>query len=262
MSLRRYVQSWIVLGVVLCFASGDAVAQSSEEASGQGTGKAGLATREVSGEATHLKSGQPAYRVKARVTWAARWPTRFAAQYIDPQGRVLMTRQAAHHADRFVPDERIEHPLSGKMSQTTRLARGVRLTYREKTGAPTRSVEVTPPRPYVSGAGLAPYLSSQLSGLADGQTLRFAVLAPSRLDWYRFRAQKSDAHSVRPGQLLVAVDTDSVVLRLFVSTMYFWFDRETGGLMRYQGPVSVEDDAGDMLSVRIDFPNGLGARPR
>ena len=66
---------------------------------------------------------------------------------------------------------------------------------------------------------------------------------------------------MKPGQFLVAVDTDSMVLRLFVSTMYFWFDTKTGGLMRYEGPVSVEDDEGDMLQVRIDFPTGLGVRP-
>ena len=216
---------------------------------------------QVSGQATHLKSGQPAYRIKAKVSWVGQRPTRFAARYVDPQGRVRMTREAVHHDDRLVPDERIEHPLSGKMSQTKRLETGVRLSFREKTGAPIRSVVVRPPRPYLSGAGLAPYLSSQRDALAKGRTLRFVMLAPSRLDWYRFRARKSDAHAIKPSQFLVAVDTDSMVLRLFVSTMYFWFDRKTGGLMRYEGPVSVEDDGGDMLNVRIDFPTGLGARP-
>lgn len=225
-----------------------------------GTGWA-QSTREVSGQATHLKSGQPAYSIKAEVTWAGTRPARFSARYVSPQGQVRMTREAVHHRDRFVPDERIEHPLSGKMSQTTRLEKGVRLSFRKTAGAPVRSAVVNPPRPYLSGAGLAPYLSSQREALEDGQTLRFVMLAPSRLDWYRFRARKSDAHAVKPGQFLVAVDTDSMVLRLFVSTMYFWFDKKTGGLMRYEGPVSVEDDDGDMLQVRIDFPTGLGARP-
>ncbi|MBV71821.1 MAG: hypothetical protein CMH52_10825 [Myxococcales bacterium] len=217
--------------------------------------------REILGEAKGLKTGQPAYQVKAQETWMGPRQARFSAQYIDPQGRVRMTRQVVHHTDPLIPDERVEHPLTGKLTQTTRIKTGVRLSYRKKAGVATRSVVVSPPRPYLTGAGLSPYLSSKRDALMKGETLRFVMLAPSRLDWYRFRARKSRAHPAQPGQFLVAVDTDAAVLRLFVSTMYFWFDTRTGGLMRYDGPVSVEDDDGDMLNVRIDFPMGLGARP-
>ena len=100
--------------------------------------------RKISGRATHLKSGQPAYRIEAQTSWLAHRMLRFSARYVDPMGRIRMTREAVHHPDGFVPDERIEHPLTGKLSQTTRLKTGVRLSFREKTGASMRSVVVHP----------------------------------------------------------------------------------------------------------------------
>ncbi len=217
--------------------------------------------REVSGRATLLDSGERVYSVTAQETWVGGRQTRFSARHVDGKGRLRMTREVVYHDDRFVPDERLEHPLTGKMSQTKRLAKGVRLSARDKAGARVRSAVVSPPRPYVSGFALSAFLSSHRGALAKGETVRFVMLAPSRLDWYRFRARKSADRGVKPGQFLVAIDTDSMVLRLFVSTMYFWFDAQTGGLIRYEGPVSVEDDGGDMLNVRVDFPQGLGVAP-
>lgn len=103
-------------------------------------------------------------------------------------------------------------------------------------------------------AGLPRLLRAHLDRLQRGETVAFSVIAPARLDRYRFRARNGgDVEFEGRKALSIQVDMDSL-LRLFAGPLRFTFDPETEKLLEFRGPINVIDPAtGEPFNVRVSY---------
>ena len=207
------------------------------------------------GQAHHQDGGKLAYKV--RVTERHRGPKQLSSRAVmrAPGGAVLMHRKCTWRgASRHFPDHKIEHPALGRSSSVRKVAGGYRLERQQAPGEPVEHKVLKMPAPAVNGCGMALFLADHLAELSAGQTVRFSMAAPSRLDWYRFRARSVASRKLAGrGVVTVRIEPDSMLVRAFAGAMRFHMESSTGAMLGYDGMVAVRDSDGDRLKCKVRF---------
>lgn len=207
-----------------------------------------------SGRATALDGGAHVFTRRTVETW--RNGTVIAAKSTaeSPSGEVLLRADVKASSIPTLPAHTIDFPRTGMLMSSRPVAGGVEIAYREKRGEETARKVVKPVGLAVNGAGMPALMMRSFEALAAGKTVNFSLVAPSRMEWYRFRATGKGKRTIggKP-HVVVDVNPDSRFLRMFAGTMTFYLDAQTRRIMRYEGIANVRDGEGDRYKVRLAY---------
>jgi hypothetical protein len=172
--------------------------------------------------------------------------------YFDPDGREIGRKTLDFSRDPFVPVYRLD--LSdGYAEAITDNGATIAMERRLPGAQPGRDTERKEGL-LTADAGLPRLLRAHFAALARGEVLKFRVVAPSRLETFKFRArQVEDVQFEGKPARQVRVDMDSM-LSLFAGPLHFTFDPESGKLLEFRGMTNVRNPAtGDPFKVRISY---------
>ena len=221
-------------------------------------------TRVAKGTARGTDDGHPKYRIEFEEVWAGSRMVSLDARYLSLRGQTLMRRRATWTANRpLLPTLTVDYPREGRREVVK--VEGGQIQLGRRTSAREEMVwkMVKPKEPTVNGATLHVLLEQKYSALERGQTVRFSLLAPSRLDWYRFRAKKMGFKKWQGRRAMtVEVEPDSFIIRLFAKKLIFYMDSEYRVMSGYAGMVMVKDDDDENYHVVIDFSVPPGIDPQ
>lgn len=104
-------------------------------------------------------------------------------------------------------------------------------------------------------SGLLRVLRKHFDRLQAGETLKFRIVAPSRMGTYRFRARRAgDLVYEGAPAVLIEVEMDSM-LNLLAGPLLFTFEPHERRLLEFRGVTNVQDPAtGDAYTVRTVYP--------
>lgn len=105
-------------------------------------------------------------------------------------------------------------------------------------------------------SGLLRVLRRHFAQLEAGETLRFRIVAPSRMGTYRFRARRvEDTLFEGMPAVRIQVEMDSM-LNLLAGPLLFTFEPRQRRLLEFRGVTNVQDPAtGDAYTVRTLYPD-------
>jgi hypothetical protein len=105
-----------------------------------------------------------------------------------------------------------------------------------------------------SDSGFTTLLLAHFDALLRGETLHFRIVAVSRFDSYKFRANRA-ADVTFEGKPAVCIQSEiDSMLKLFAGPLRFCFDAGSRKLLEFRGPTNVRDPAtGKTYDVRISF---------
>ncbi|MEE2788915.1 MAG: hypothetical protein VX589_16380, partial [Myxococcota bacterium] len=189
-------------------------------------GPSHMTERRVAGVARN-SDGQLIYHVRFIERWRAGRLISLDATYTSPTGVLLMRRRADWtDAEFFNPQLVVDHPLVG--TKYIIKENGRRLGRRKRAGDQLVWASIRPERPSANEATTHLLIGGSYEALAQGQTVRFSIVAPSRLDWYRFRAQKVGYRMVSGRRAMaVRVQPDAFLIRMFADNLLFLMDETT-----------------------------------
>lgn len=132
---------------------------------------------------------------------------------------------------------------SGERVEVKRDASGaLALAYRERANDATRETRLGATDATLMGKAVPELILKRWDELASGETVRFDLVVPSRLETITFRL-RADASRSRPGERLVVVtEADSWIVRQFAPDLTFTFTEGSRGrrLTELVGPSPIE----------------------
>jgi hypothetical protein len=161
----------------------------------------------------------------------------------------------SYGADRARPSFRFADERSGFVESVASVAGGFEVRSRAGAAATARTAVIPSTAVTVIDAGFDEFVRANWDELKRGDGLTAPFLVPSRLDAVRFRIRK-----VRDTRIDGAAST---VIRLSLAGPLGWvlpdidvtYRDEDRRLMRYHGLTNIRDEAGQLISARIDFPD-------
>jgi hypothetical protein len=147
--------------------------------------------------------------------------------------------------------------VDGRSGYTEGLRRGPGgpvVFQRDSARAPAREAKVPSNVAVVADAGFDEFVRKHWSELEAGQTVRFAFLIPSRLDFLTFKVKKHRDDSVEGAAAAVIRLNLSGVLGWFLPYIEASYRKSDQVLMRYKGLTNIRDTAGDNFVALIEFP--------
>jgi hypothetical protein len=202
------------------------------------------------GYAYDLSSGRFLYTEVHDRTFNDGKLARQAVRYVLPDGRELGRKTLDYTRSQFVPVYRLEQ--DGYVEGINDGGDAFTLT-RQRARGGTDTQDIAKEGALAADAGLLHLLQANFNALEGGKTITFRVLAPSRLDSYKFKARKiADTTFEGKPASRVQVDMDSM-LKMFAGPLIFTFDAERH-LREFRGPTNVRDPAtGKEFTVRLAF---------
>lgn len=187
-------------------------------------------------------------------------------EYVKPDGARFGRKTIDFSKDEFVPVYRLDLGLEGYAEGISENGGPIIVT-RQKPGAAPETATLPKGGTLAADAGLLRLLEAHYDALLRGETLAFRVIAPSRLDQYKFRARRADDATFEGKPAVrIQVDMDSM-LKLFAGPLLFTFDAQDRQIREFRGPTNVRDPAtGKDYHVRLAFystpPKDAGTLPR
>ena len=176
--------------------------------------------------------------------------------YRCPDGAAFARKRIDYAVDSLVPDfEMVDARLGYRegvrregAARTVFVQRGPQ---REERSGPLPTVQGL-----VADAGFDDFVRQHWDQLAAGETLRFPILLPSRIDWFDFKVRRAEGVS--------DAGDDILVIRLSLGAWWAFvlphvdvrYARERRELLRYTGITSVRDTEGRNYEARIEFAPG------
>jgi hypothetical protein len=176
--------------------------------------------------------------------------------YRCPGGEPFARKRLRRDGGRFVPAFELEDLRAGYREGVAVDADGVRV-FAGAAGDDDRPAAALAAQPdWVADAGFDAFIQARRAQLEQGRTVRFQFLVPAE-----GRTRTLTVRKVREGRVL---DRPASLYRLELGAWYGflaphidgWYDRDSGGLLRYQGISNIRGADGRSLQVRIDFPPG------
>jgi hypothetical protein len=170
--------------------------------------------------------------------------------YYDPNERVLGTLTSEYDRDpRFCTytfkDFRAGYE-DGAQMEKNRIC-----LFRKPAPQKPKETECLPKtQEQIVGQGFHHFIVNHLEAIDNGEILHVKLVFPSRLDEYTFRIRKLEEKGDR---LLVRLEVDNWILRLFAPYVEAVYDRKNGRLLRYEGISNISNAEGDHESVVIDY---------
>ena len=200
-----------------------------------------------------LASGKYLYtEVHDRKYEGARW-VGGTTRYFKPDGTALATKTLDFATDPFVPVYRLDETAASYVEGITSAGDPIAMTRQEGRGS-VEAGAVKRDGAMTADAGFTTLLRAHFDALMKGETVRFRVVAVSRFDSFKFRAQRvaDTAIEGKPAAVIEAL-VDSM-LKLFAAPLQFAFDPATQRLLEYRGPSNLRDPAtGKTWDVRIAY---------
>lgn len=212
---------------------------------------------EYRGVAFDPESGRPAYTEHHVERIDGGRLLGLATLYLDTSGDSIARRSLEFRVSPFLPDYRLEDFRSGSLEGARPESGAVVVFSRKGRGGPLKEKRLAVPAPAVLDGGFTNFLRVRWEELSAGKKVRFNVIVPSRLDYYRFVAfeDKAASGSLNGAKVLVAAP-ESRVLRLLAPRIEFTFDPATRRLLKYEGVSNISKEGGGNRKVRLDFSNG------
>lgn len=174
--------------------------------------------------------------------------------YRCPDGVPFARKRLIRPADSFLPRFTLEDRRGGWREGIDAGAEGL-LVFAGRLDQPAAPRRLPPPAPdLVADAGFDAFIMARRDALEAGQALRFDFLLPGE---DRPRALK--VRKLGEGETL---GRPASLYRLELGAWYRflaphvdgWYDRQTGRLLRYEGPSNLRLPGGGNPKLRIDFP--------
>ena len=208
--------------------------------------------------------GHTKYRIEFTEVWAGSKMVSLDARYPSLRGQTLMRRRATWTANRpFLPNLTVDYPREGRREVVK--VEGAKFNWGGGNllvmGWFGRRSIRRAPRSMV--LRFTSYWNRNTRHLSAIKRCAFLFLAPSRLDWYRFRAKKTGFKKWQGRRaMIVEVEPDSFIIRLFAKKLIFYMDCEYRVMSGYAGMVMVKDDDDENYHVVIDFSAPPGIDPQ
>jgi hypothetical protein len=173
-------------------------------------------------------------------------------QYVLPNGETFGHKTIDFSTDEFVPVYRLDMTQEGYAEGIAENGSTITMMRQHPRASPETET-MKKDGAMAADAGMLRLLRANLDALARGETLQFRVLAPSRLDAYKFRARRiADTTFEGKPATRIQVDMDSM-LKLFAGPLLFTFDANRK-LVEFRGPTNVRNPAtGKDYHVRLAF---------
>lgn len=209
------------------------------------------------GVATDLESGRPAYVEHHVERFEDGRLLGLGTLYRDPSGDTIAMRSLEFRVSPYLPDYRLEDFRNGSLEGARPESASVVVYCRKGRGGPLKKKRLAVPDPAVLDGGFTNFLKAHWDELGEGRTVRFNVIVPARLDYYRFAAyeDKAASRSLKGAKVMVA-EPESRVLRLLAPRIEFTFDVADRRLLKYEGVSNIPKEGGGNQKVRLGFPEG------
>lgn len=171
--------------------------------------------------------------------------------YVLPDGREIGRKTLDFSRDPFVPAFRL---TLGDGYAEGISDNGDPIVVLRESGGKTQHARIGKQGLIAADSGLARLLRAHLDSLQRGETLAFRVVAPSRLDAYRFRARRV-ADGVFEGKpsVRIQVEMDSM-LKMLAGPLFFTYDPATLKLLEFRGVTNIRNPkTGEDFRVRISY---------
>jgi len=101
-----------------------------------------------------------------------------------------------------------------------------------------------------AGQGLFFFLKKNLKEFSKDKSTPVKLLIPGRLDYFSFRltVEEEDAEKVT-----FKMRADSLIVRIFLSSLRFQFNKETNQVVKYYGPSNLVESGGSLHNVEISY---------
>lgn len=208
--------------------------------------------RTCDGKAWRLDDGKHFYDMRVRQRWQGGVPRSSETTWTDPEGKVFARQSLEYGATPFMPVIRFSDLRRGVLLESAPAPGGkARVSRREGTGKPLESKLLSPSAPVVGTGAIDAFLRANWARIDAGEKVAFSLVAPSRLDWYRFRVRRlgEDMRGKRR-VVRVVLEPDSWALRAFAGQLVLSVDPEAGHAVAFQGRDRIADADGEPVKVR------------
>lgn len=101
-----------------------------------------------------------------------------------------------------------------------------------------------------AGQGLFFFLRKNLKEFSKDKSTAVKLLIPGRLDYFSFHltVEEEDAENIT-----FKMRADSLIVRIFLSSLRFQFNKETNQVIKYYGPSNLVESGGSLHNVEISY---------
>jgi hypothetical protein len=201
------------------------------------------------GDATHFKTGVPAYTELHRQYLSQGRPIKTQTRYLSPQGgliaeRILDFSRSTVQPDYVMDDFRDGYREGARVGDST-----VTVFFRTKSGKPLQEKTLRVPEPFAVEGGFNGFVKAHWDSLIAGGHLAFNLVVPSQLDYFAFTAQMEPGGRTGGNRTLV-LEVKSPMLKLLVDPIRVTYNMATRRAIRYEGVSGINDARGKSFKVR------------
>lgn len=214
---------------------------------------AGEVVNRFEGYVYDLEGGQYLYteRHEQRVVdgqWAGG-----TTDYVLPDGKVFGRKTYDFSGDASLPRYRLDLPVEGYSEGITDNGASIEINH-QRPGKKPVTRRVKKEGAVAADTGLPRLLLAHWDALMAGETVKFRIAAPSRMDTFKFKARRIDDTTFENKPAVrFQIDMDSM-LNLFIGPIVFTFDAEQKRVKEFRGTTNIRNPAnGQDYKVRISY---------
>lgn len=174
--------------------------------------------------------------------------------YTNAAGKTIVRRQVNFEQNRLKPSFRLDDLRNGYAEGAELVGDRIKVFMGGTADDPYRERLLKVPEPAVVDAGFDAFVEQHWHSLLAGDVLHFNFVAPSQLDYFKFRVYRARETTHQQKQAVVLkMDIDHALLSLFVDPIQLTYDKATRKLLVYNGISNIYDDRGKTHKVRMEF---------
>ena len=211
-------------------------------------------------EAKNLKNNKIIYKEYHEEKYSGGKIEVSITKYKDLNNSVISERVMNFGDDLTKPDFKLEDFTSGYIEGADVIAKNKVKVYTRKDSNSKMEEEIlNVEEPYVIDGGLTYFFRKHWDDLINGKTKEFNFIAPSKLDYYKFRVTNNSFVTIgnRKGMQL-KLEPNSFILRAFVDPIIIIYALDNKDILYYKGISNVNDKNGKSYSVEINYTENDG----
>lgn len=207
---------------------------------------------EIVGYAYAPGTQQLLYKELTTQTFEGGKNTETVTRYVDTAGQLILVRTLHYNGGAYTPDVTTRNVRTGNEAGATVHGDSIRLFVRDAKDAPLREKLFAMSGPTVIDYGFNQLVKDQWASLMGGHTVVFNYMIPSRLSYYVFRITKVSSDA---SELVVNMEPNNALYRMMAGPIIMHYDIATKRIKSYEGKSNMTDAKGDILTVRLVYPN-------
>lgn len=216
---------------------------------------AALSNRELISAVARKSGGPVAYTEMHEIQLDMKGlPVSARTEYLAPDGALMATLETDFKNGWAAADYAFKDARDGS-SHGVEVKREGFLLWKSPKGGPREEKLIRKDRfstkdLIVAGQGLFFHLRGNLKEFKKGESIPVKLLIPGRLDFYSF-----DLSLVAEDERVATFQmrSHSMLLRIFVPSFQFKFDKVSNGILDYTGPSNLADEKGALQTVEISY---------